>query len=64
MSEWIGRNGSYLALQEYMLGLVGAVDVEGALYVSPAGIREANAVDKRSHPWLNPFSNEEISPKY
>lgn len=47
-----------------MLGFVGAGDVEGALYVNSAGIGEANAVDKRSHPWLNPFSNEEISPKY
>lgn len=47
-----------------MLGLVAAGYGEGALYVYPAGIREANAVDKRSHPWLHPFSNEEISPKY
>lgn len=46
-----------------MLGFVGAGDVEGALYLNSAGIGEANAVDKRSHPWLNPFSNEEISPK-
>lgn len=47
-----------------MLGLVGAGDVAGALNVNSAGIGEANAVDKRSHPWLNPFSNEEISSKY
>lgn len=59
-----GSNGSYLALQEYVFGHVGAGGVEGALYVCSAGISEAVGADERSHAWLNPFNNEEISPNY
>ena len=44
-----------LAFQEYVLGLVRVGGVEGASYVCPAGIVEASAADKRSHPLAERF---------